>query len=160
MPQHPHRDEPLSTLRGRHRTTLLGLAICCAACDTPTRPGVAPPPSQTPLVIPTFGNCFGDLSEIDPAARVFPEALVRDGVRCTGYAYAQERHCPGVYLAIAQGDELLGGSTRYFDGNRALIALSVRSDLARYCNSTSFDRIYGTIPRCPTQEIVTDLCRR
>lgn len=160
MPKRHDRDKPLSTVTRRRRAPLLGLIVCWAACDTPARPSVVPQPSPTPFVIATFGKCFGDLSELDSASRVFPGALVRDGVRCTGYAYAQERHCPGVYVAIAQGDEFLGGTTRYFDGNRELIALSFRSDFARYCNSTSFDKIYGTIPPCPTQEIVTDLCRR
>lgn len=92
---------------------------------------------------------------------MFPEALVRDGVPCPGpLTYADEYHCVGVYVAIAQGDRLLGGTTRYFDGDRRLIALVSQTDYNFYCNGTSFSITYGTVPACPNTPIVTNLCRR
>ena len=123
---------------------------------------VTPPqPSPTPGFGPiTTGMCFGNLTEVEAQWRVFPEALVRDGTQCRGASYAEERHCPGVYVAIAQGDRLILNTTRYFDGNRQLFAMETRTDIAVYCGGTSFDKIYGTLPTCPTSIIVTNLCRR
>jgi hypothetical protein len=135
--------------------------MLCVACGSPTRPSLAStPPGPTPPLL-TSGNCFGELGDVNGPAAQFPEALVRDGVRCQGpLAYAEERHCVGVYVAVRQGDLLLGGTTRYYDGDRRLIAVFSQTDHGAYCNRTSMDILYGTIPRCPGPLIVTNLCRR
>lgn len=70
----------------------------------------------------------------------------------------EERRCAGVYTAIAEGGGY-GGNVRYFDLNRTLIAVTVRSDTNQFCNGSSFEIVYGTKPACPTAEVVTSLCR-
>lgn len=138
-----------------HSLVLLG-AACWDSLDPPPGPS-APPP--TPTTFPGTGNCFADLSEIGGAAKVFPEALVRDGVQCRPEEYAREIHCVGVFVAIDRGYLLLGGNTWYYDGERRLFAGERHSDYASYCGGTSFGIVYGTIPTCPGPRIVTDLCR-
>lgn len=143
---------------GWARSGVLGLAMSCVTCGGSASPTPAPSPT------PTFSinaHCVGDIDGITAPASVFPEALVRDGVPCARpLTYAEEHHCVGVYVAIAEGDRLLGGSTRYFDGNRKLIALVEHTDTPFYCDRTAFSITYGTVPSCPTPAIVTDLCRR
>jgi hypothetical protein len=100
-------------------------------------------PTPVPAPTPTFssnGPCLGDIASITGPATVFPDALVRDGVACPGQlTYAEEHHCVGVYVAIAQGDRLLGGGTSYYDGNRRLFAAEEHTDTPFYCNRTSFN---------------------
>ena len=83
----------------------------------------------------------------------------RGGAACANLLRLEERHCPGRYVAIEEMGPF-SGSTSYYDGNRMLFAAHVRSDAPQYCNRTSPDRIYGTLPTCPTAEIVTNLCPR
>jgi hypothetical protein len=144
---------------GWARSAVLGVAVLGMACDDSARPTPLPSPTPTPGPF-TSGVCVGDLSEVEAQWRVFPEALVRNGTPCPGLGYAEERHCPGVYVAIAQGDRLILNTTRYFDGNRQLFAMQTRTDVSTHCGGTSFDKTYGTVPTCPTSVIVTDLCRR
>ncbi len=141
---------------------VLGLAILCVGCgrSIPALPAASTTSSPTPTPNPNSNSCVGDLSEIDAATRVFPEALVRDGIPCGAYAYAEERHCPGVYVAVEEGDVFLFGRTRYFDGERHLFAMALFDHQPAFCGGTSFGKTYGTVLKCPTQEIVTDLCRR
>ena len=140
------------------RSGVLGLAMSCVACGGSASP--TPVPSPTPT-FSSNGPCLGDIASITGSATVFPDALVRDGVACPGQlTYAEEHHCVGVYVAIAQGDRLLGGTTRYFDGDRRLIALVSHTDTPFYCDRTSGSITYGTVPRCPNATIVTNLCRR
>lgn len=135
--------------------------MLCMACGSPARPTVvSTPPTPTPPLF-SSGRCFGELQDLSGAFSQFPEALVRDGVQCRSpLAYAEERHCVGVYVAIRLGDLLLGGATRYYDGDRRLFAVYQQTDYNAYCNNTSFDIIHGTLPTCPGQVIVTNLCRR
>lgn len=143
---------------GWARSGVLGLAMSCVTCGGSASP--TPDPSPTPTFI-SNEPCRRDLGEVTGPGTVFPDALLRDGVACTSpLAYAEEQHCVGVYVAIAQGNRLLGGSARYFDGNRRLIALVQHTDYNAYCNGTAFAIIYGTVPSCPARPIVTDLCRR
>lgn len=139
---------------GRFSTfVFLGVfSLACGGTQSPT--AVSPTPTPTPF--PSPGACFGNLADLNPE---FPEALVRDGAACPGIQYAEERHCPGVFIAVAQGDRLISNSIRYYDGNRRLFAARFSTDINSYCNGRSFDIIYGTLPRCPTAEIVTNLCR-
>lgn len=120
-----------------------------------------PLPAAPTFRLPSSGHCFVDISELTGAAMVFPDQLRRDGVVCKHpLDVARESHCVGVYVAITLHDHQLGGSTRYFDGERRLFAAYQSSDTTSYCGGTSFDVIYGTLPTCPTTPIVTDLCRR
>lgn len=129
------------------------------ACESSAPTPAVPPSTPTPGSF-SSGKCFADLSQVGAAARIFPEALLRDGTICTRSSYAEERHCPGVYVAIVQGDRLVLNTGRYFDGNRQLFAMWSSTDIPTYCNRTSSDIIYGTLPTCPGPEIVTNLCRR
>lgn len=140
------------------RSGVLSLAISGVACGGSASPNPVPSPTPT---FSSNGPCLGDIASITGPATVFPDALVRDGIQCSGpLTYVEERHCVGVYVAIAQGDRLLGGTTRYFDGDRRLIALVSQTDTNFYCDRTSFSITYGTVPRCPSTPIVTNLCRR
>ncbi len=133
---------------------LSGIA-CATDPPEPVAPSVQPPrAAATPS-----GPCVASLAESGNAGQPFPADLVKDGTPCIQFQQAQERHCPGVYVAIAEGGGY-GGSVRYFDGDKKLIGIWVTSDTNQYCNGASFDIVYGTRPTCPTAEIVKDLCRR
>jgi hypothetical protein len=140
------------------RSYVVTLALLGLSCRHATEASVAP-------LVPSVeasrssGGCVASLDEIRDAFQAFPADLVKDGTTCEMFQRVEQRTCPSVYVAIANGGGY-GGSTRYFDGDRKLLGVWVRSDTNQYCNRTSFDIVYGTRPTCPTAEIVTDLCRR
>ena len=141
---------------GRALPFSLAIAVLNVSCGGGTSP-VSPRPDPTPP--PITNVCQSPLSEY-AGSRTYPADLVRTGVPCFGLQFAEERHCPGVYVAIAQGDRLILNTTRYFDGDLRLFAAHESTDVPTYCSGTSFQRTFGTPPTCPTSVIVTDFCRR
>ncbi len=139
---------------------VLALSLAAPACKSTVPEPVAPTEPRNPVVTPIgTGRCFGSLNESTEASKPFPADLVKDRTECVAFQRVEELHCPGVYVAIADGGGY-GGSVRYFDGDKKLIGVWVYSDTNQFCNGTSFDMIYGTRPTCPFAEIATDLCRR
>jgi hypothetical protein len=46
----------------------------------------------------------------------------------------------------------------YYDGDGRLVAALEFADTNMYCGNTSFTQLFGSVPTCPTEPIVTDLC--
>ena len=130
----------------------LVLSSWVLACDRAPLPTTAAIPTPTPFVLNY--DCRGELSEL--GEKPFPTGPL---ICRIGESY-EERHCPGAYVAVVRNLGLLGGNADYYDGNRRRFASTAWADYTAYCNGTAFAKTWGTLPgRCPTNEIVTNLCR-
>lgn len=69
--------------------------------------------------------------------------------------------CAGVYSSLSwRQPTLLFGSDEYFDTTGRLVAAYVISDaLGAHCSGSSPSRTFGSIPTCPTERIIVDLCK-
>ena len=144
---------------------IVAVAVALLGCGRSSDVGPEPqaPPFPGTLV---SGVCTGSLS--DYCARtggpcpVFDAAVARRRTHCSqpGVWTVAERHCLGRFRSVSWRESVLGGGEEYFGGEGQLFAAQVGTDYAAYCDFRSPTQVFGPVPECPTEMIVTSLCER
>ncbi len=143
-------------MRGLPLLLAMGLVACEAS------PGATPVP-PSPGVVPISSACVGSVADYCQRTKTgcpsYDQSTTQRKALCGQGAWSvQARHCVGVYRSVRWHDPLLGGGEEFFDGSGRLVAALLDSDTFAYCDSRSASEAFGTIPACPSQPLVQDLC--
>jgi hypothetical protein len=109
------------------------------------------------------GRCVGTIADycatLGGRCPTYEESVERRKTMCPHWDVTTQA-CGRLYRSVSWREPLLGGGDEYFDPAGRLIAAYLFADYGAYCNGRSFTQKFGTIPTCPTEPLVTNVCRR
>ncbi len=141
--------------------TMAAVAATLMGCGRSSDVGPEPQPPPFPGAM-VAGVCTGSLTDYcaSGSCASFEAARARRRDLCSlrGSWLLVERHCPGQFRSVVWREAMLGGGEEFFGGEGQLFAAQVSTDYPAYCDFRSFTQVFGPVPECATEMIVTPLC--